>query len=128
MLDKKLEHAYPNRGALLTERKRLRDILTGSGWVTSAQLETALASRPAGRRLGEHLVLLGSITEQDLYAALSSQNNLPLGKPRPETVSVLVTRSIPAVVAPTFARVAVPHRGCRNSYVAGSELPGEQMA
>jgi adsorption protein B len=122
----KTEHAYPNRGALLTERKRLRDILTGSQWITPAQLETALASRPPGRRLGEHLVLLGSITEQDLYVALSLQNNLPLGKPRPEAVSVPVTRSIPAVVARRLR--VLPFRIAGGElYVAGSELPGEHM-
>ena len=32
-------------------------------------------------RLGEHLVGLGWLTEQDLYTAFSLQNNLPLGKP-----------------------------------------------
>jgi hypothetical protein len=122
----KTEHAYPNRGALVTERKRLRDILTGSQWITPTQLETALASRPPGRRLGEHLVLLGFITEQDLYAALSLQHNLPLGKPKPEAVSVPVTRSIPVVVARRLR--ALPFRIAGGElYVAGSELPGEHM-
>jgi adsorption protein B len=122
----KTEHAYPNRAALLTERKRLRDILTGSQWISPAQLETALASRPSGRRLGEHLLLLGMITEQDLYIALSLQNNLPLGKPDPESVSLPVTRSIPAVVARRW-RVLPFRIAAGELYVAGSELPVEQM-
>jgi adsorption protein B len=122
----KTEHAYPNRRALLTERKRLRDILTGSQWITAAQLETALVSRPAGRRLGEHLLLLGFITERELYAALSLQNNLPLGKPTPEAVSLPVTRSFPAGVARSLR--VLPFRVAGGElYVAGSELPGEHL-
>jgi adsorption protein B len=122
----KTEHAYPNRRALLAERKRLRDVLTGSQWITPAQLETALASRPLGQRLGEHLVRLGLITERELYAALGLQNNLPLGKPKPEAVSLPVTRSIPADVARRLR--VLPFRIAGSElYVAGSELPGENM-
>jgi len=122
----KTEHAYPSRAALMTERRRLRDVLAGSGWIAPAQLETALASRPAGRRLGEHLVSLGMISEQDLYTALSLQNNLPLGKPEPEAVSLPVTRSIPATIARRLR--VLPFRIAGGElYVAGSELPGEQM-
>ena len=122
----KTEHAYPNRIALMTERKRLRDILTGSRWITHVLLETALASRPPGQRLGEHLVALGLITERDLYAALSLQNGLPLGKPQPEAVSVPITRSFPALVARRLR--VLPFRIAGGElYVAGSELPGDQM-
>jgi hypothetical protein len=110
----------------MTERRRLRDVLAGSGWIAPAQLETALASRPAGQRLGEHLLSLGMISEQDLYAALSLQNNLPLGKPEPEAVSLAVTRALPAVIARRLR--VLPFRIAGGElYVAGSELPGEQM-
>lgn len=122
----KTEHAYPNRAALMTERKRLREILTGSAWITPEQLESALSSRPPGRRLGEHLLLLGMIGEEDLYLALSLQNNLPLGKPEPETVSVPVTRALPAAVARRWR--ILPFRIAGGElYLAGSELPGDQM-
>jgi adsorption protein B len=122
----KTEHAYPNPAALVTERKRLRDILTGSQWITPLQLEIALECRPEGRRLGDHLLLLGMITEQDLYTALSLQNNLPFGKPDPEAVSIPVTRSLPAVVARRLR--VLPFRIAGGElYVAGPELPGEKM-
>jgi adsorption protein B len=122
----KTDHAYPNRAALMTERRRLREVLAGSGWISRTQLETALASRPTGRRLGEHLVSLGMISEQDLYTALSLQNNLPLGKPEPEAVSLPVTRSIPATIARRWRLLPFRIAG-GELYVAGSELPGEQM-
>jgi hypothetical protein len=66
------------------------------------------------------------ITEQDLYAALSLQNNLPLGKPEPGSVSLPVTRSIPAVVARRW-RVLPFRIAAGELHVAGSELPVEQM-
>jgi adsorption protein B len=122
----KTDHAYPNRAALMTERRRLGEILAGSKWITLPQLETALASRPPGRRLGEHLLLLGLITEQDLYTALSLQNDLPSGKPQPESVSVPVTRALPSAVAKRL-RVLPFRISGGELYVAGSELPGEQM-
>jgi adsorption protein B len=122
----KTEHAYPTRAALMTERRRLREVLVQSGRLGQAQLEMALMSRPAGRRLGEHLLSLGMINERDLYTALSLQNNLPLGKPRPEAVSVPVTRSLPAVIARRLR--VLPFRIAGGElYLAGSELPGEQM-
>lgn len=122
----KTEHAYPNRAALMPERKRLREILVGSQWIAPDQLEAALASRPAGRRLGEHLLKLGLISEQDLYAALSLQNHLPLGKPAAHAVSVPVTRSIPSQVARRWS--VLPFRIVGGElYVAGSDLPGETM-
>jgi hypothetical protein len=122
----KTEHAYPNRAALMGNRKSLREILVGSQWITQEQLDEALATKPENRRLGEHLMGLGLLSEQDLYAALSLQNNLPLGKPDPESVSRPVTRSLPAAVARKWS--VLPFRiAAGELYVAGSELPDEAM-
>jgi len=66
----KTDHAYPNRAALLTNRKKLGEILAGGEWITHADLETALATQPPTRRLGEHLLLLGLITEE-IFTRLS---------------------------------------------------------
>ena len=66
------------------------------------------------------------ITERDLYTALSLQNNLPFGKPEPEAVSIPVTRSLPSVVARRL-RVLPFRIAAGELYIAGSELPGEQM-
>jgi bacteriophage N4 adsorption protein B len=122
----KTEHAYPNAAALKTDRKRLREILTGSQWITPDQLDAALLSRRPGQRLGEHLVGLGLLTEEDLYTALSLQNNLPLGKPEQDLVSIPVTRALPAAVARRLH--ILPFRiAAGELYIAGSELPGEEM-
>jgi len=122
----KTEHAYPSRAALLTDRKLLGEILTGSRWITQAELDAALASKPADQRLGEHLVNLGLIGEQDLCAALALQHNLPLGKPEAEAVSLKVTRAVPAAVARKWK--VLPFRiAAGEIYVAGSDLPGKEM-
>jgi bacteriophage N4 adsorption protein B len=122
----KTEHSYPNRMALIPERKLLGEILTGSQWISPEQLRTALVRKPATQRLGEYLVQRGLITQRDLYAALSLQNNLPCGKPEPASISKPVTRALPASVAKTWQ--VLPFRiAAGELYIAGAELPGEQM-
>ncbi len=122
----KTEHAYPNRMALADTHRRLGTILTGAQWITQAQLEAALDTQPSGVRLGEHLVAMGALAERDLYAALSLQNNLPLGIPEEDEVSVAVTRALPAAMARKWH--VLPFRiAAGEIFVAGSELPGVEM-
>lgn len=122
----KTEHAYPNRAALMGNRKSLREILVDSNWITQEQLDAALATKPEKRRLGEHLMQLGLLSERDLYTALSRQNNLPLGKPEPESVSRAITRTLPAAVSRKW-RVLPFRVAAGEIYVAGPELPDEAM-
>ncbi len=122
----KTDHAYPNRTALLTERKRLGEILTGSLWITPEQLESALLTKPGSVRLGEHLMALGLISEVNLYTALSLQNQLPLGKPEAEVVSIPVTRALPLAVSRRW-RVLPFRISAGEIYLAGAELPGDEM-
>jgi adsorption protein B len=122
----KTEHAYPTRSGMATERKRLGEILTGSAWLSPDQLDAALASKPGNKRLGEHLLTLGLITEQDLYAALSLQHNLPLGIPVTEAVSLSVTRALPAAVSRKWR--VLPFRIVAGElHLAGAELPDDEM-
>lgn len=122
----KTEHAYPNRAALMTDRRMLGEILTGNQWLTPEQLETALACKPPNRRLGEHLMKLGLIAEQELYMALSLQNNLPLGKPAPDTVSAVIARSLPAALARKW-RVMPFRIAAGELHLAGADLPDDEM-
>jgi hypothetical protein len=110
----------------MPKRKLLGEILTGSQWITPEQLAAAVASRQPGERLGECLVKQSLISEGDLYAALSLQNNLPLGKPDENIVSIPVTRTLPAAVSRRWR--AIPFRiSAGELYLAGSELPHEEM-
>jgi bacteriophage N4 adsorption protein B len=122
----KTEHAYPNRTALMTERKSLGEVLTGSQWITPAQLAAAHAAMAPGQRLGEYLIQHNLITEDDLYTALSLQNRLPLGKPDRKDVSIPVTRALPLAVSRKWS--VLPFRISGGElYLAGSELPGEEL-
>jgi len=110
----------------MRERKIVGDILVRSQRITPEDLDAALASKPQERRLGEHLLILGLITEKDLYTALGLQNDLPMGKPEPDAISVPVTRSLPADLAKRLR--VLPFRIAGGElYVAGSEVPDEQM-
>lgn len=61
--------------AVLREKKRLGDILTASGTITSNQLESALQEQKkiTGKKLGELLVDMGITTELDIATALKEQ-------------------------------------------------------
>ncbi len=111
---------------MANDRRRLGEILTGSEWISAEQLDSALASKPADQRLGEHLVALGLITERDLYAALSLQHNLPLGIPDEERVSLPVTRTLPAAVSKKW-RVLPFRIAAGELHVASPELPDDDM-
>ena len=69
---------------------------------------------------------LGLITEGDLYDALALQNHLPVGKPDVASVSVPVTRALPAAMARKW-RVLRFRISAGELYMAGSELPGDAM-
>ena len=73
----KTDHAYPSRAVLLAHKRRLGEILVGSGQVTASALRQALETRPSGVRLGAQLVRLGHLQEMQLYEALSLQQGCP---------------------------------------------------
>jgi adsorption protein B len=95
----KTEHAYPSRSALIAQRRFLGEILVGSAYVDQEDLDAALATQPAGTRLGEHLIAMGKLSEEELYEALSLQQHLPLAIVDAGAVPLRVARSLPAHIA-----------------------------
>lgn len=91
----KTDHAYPSRNALAGHRRKLGEVLTGSGYLGEDALARALRNQPPGVRLGEYLIALGEISEHDLYEALSLQQSLPSGDLGPEAVEAPLTRLLP---------------------------------
>lgn len=123
----KTEHAYPSRTALLEHKRRLGEILAGSGYVDESDLEQALATKPAGIRLGEHLVQLGRITEEELYEALSLQQSLPAGRLDPWVVNTNVARALPKQVIRDWQ--VLPFRIAAGSmHLASPEIPTDEMS
>jgi len=122
----KTEHNYPNRTALFEQRRKLGEILVGSGYLEAAVLEGALAGQPAGMRIGEWLVRQGKLSVEHLYEALALQANVPLGRPSVEEISIPTTRTLPARVCRALKmlpfRVVAGHL-----YIAGVELPDNEQ-
>jgi type IV pilus assembly protein PilB len=62
--------------------KRLGEIFTHSGLITSEQLDEALADQvKSGKHLGELLVERGYVTERDVAEAIATQFSLPYLSP-----------------------------------------------
>jgi bacteriophage N4 adsorption protein B len=85
---RKTDHVYP--------RPRLREVLVRLGMVSLTDIEAAASTRPEGMRLGEHLIQLRKLTEENLYRALSVQAGIPAGRVDVRDVDRLATRLLPA--------------------------------
>lgn len=123
----KTEHAYPSRSALLEHKRKLGEILAGSGYVPECDVLHALATQPAGTRLGEYLIKLGKITEDELYEALSLQHSLPVGRLEPWVISRSAARSLPRHVVHSWQ--VLPFRiESGNLFVASPEIPSDELS
>ena len=61
----------------MNKKKRLGDILIAAGKITVSQLEYALKSqRDSGKKLGEVLVDIGIINEEDIVNAIEEQTGI----------------------------------------------------
>lgn len=122
----KTEHAYPSRSALVEHKRKLGEILVGSGYAEESGVRLALESLPAGMRLGEHLVQLGVITEDELYEALSLQQSLPAGRIEPWIVNNNVARALPRRVVRDWH--VLPFRISSGSmFLASPEIPNDDV-
>jgi hypothetical protein len=118
----KTAHAYPNRAALLATRRRIGEILVGSGYVSAAALEAALESVAPKTRIGEHLVQLRWLSEDALYEALSLQQALPIIRLDAAEVPVPVARALPRAVVKEWR--VLPFRVADGAlHIAGPEPP-----
>lgn len=122
----KTEHAYPTRNALAEHRRRLGEILVGSGYIDESQLAAAIVNQPAGVRLGEHLVAQGAISQQDLYEGLSLQQSLPTGDLALDSVDAPVARLLPRRLIREW-RVLPFLIDSGNLFLASPELPTDEM-
>ena len=123
----KTEHAYPSRSALVEHKRKLGEILVGSAYVEEFDLLRALETQPAGVRLGEHLVKLGLLSEEDLYEALSLQQSLPAGRLEPWVISANVARALPRRVVRDWK--VLPFRIASGSlFLASPEVPTDELS
>ncbi len=123
----KTDHAYPSRTALLADKRRLGEILVGSGVLTRSALAAALETRPPSLRLGEHLVNTGVLKQESVYQALSLQQSLPLASVDPSAVPAEIAHALPARVVKRWK--VQPFRVEEgNLFLAGPEIPTAEMS
>jgi adsorption protein B len=118
----KTEHAYPNRATLLGNKRKLGEILVGSGRLPEQALATALTECKPGVRLGEFLVESGRLDAESLYKALSFQQGLPLAEVEASAIPWSVARCLPEQVMKKW--LVLPFRVADgNLFVASPEAP-----
>ena len=88
---RKTDHVYP--------RPRLGELLVRMQSVPIGDVETAAGMLPKGMRLGEYLVGLRKLSEENLYRALSLQSGIPAGPVGMREVDRPATRAFPAEVS-----------------------------
>ncbi len=103
----KTEHAYPNLNSISDRRRRLGEILIGTGVLSGEQLEFALAAKTQTKRIGEQLLHLGMITEDQLCLALSLQHGLPSRPVESWEVPQEVARTLPAQMSRSLGMLAI---------------------
>jgi len=116
----------PTRPALTEHKRKLGEILVGSGYVSQDDVHSALRSVPPGVRLGEHLLQLGALTEDELYVALSVQQSLPSGRIEPRGINRNVARSLPRRLIRDY-RVLPFRVASGNLFLASPEIPSDDL-
>ncbi len=122
----KTEHAFPTRAALARHKRRLGEVLAGSGFVTQLEIDAALARPNDSQRLGEFLMGEGLVSEEQLYQALCLQHGLPPGPESVEAIRHESTRVLPAHIADAWRMLAFDIEPGRIR-IAVDDIPSEAL-
>lgn len=118
----KTEHAYPNRDALTQQRGLLSEVLLQSRIVTQEQLDEVLPLLAEGGDLGNLLLMMGMVSEEDLCRARSLHAGLVSGRVEARQVKSRVVRALPRHVIRKFGVLPVGLNEGR-LLVAGASVP-----
>ena len=122
----KTEHMYPSQAALRVHKRPLGEILVRAGFISEAQLASALDSKPPETPFGEHLVRSGLLRETQLYQALGMQQNVPFEKLDSGRIPLSIARALPGAFSRKWR--VLPFRIAEGRmYVAGPEFPDDEM-
>ena len=98
-MDHPRQSGVPMSEAPASQRRFLTEILLDAGVVTRVQIEAALAHQAeTGRRIGETLVGLGLVSEEDIAWALARQLGLSFVDVRGESLDHDLVRAFPEPV------------------------------
>jgi type IV pilus assembly protein PilB len=91
---------------------RIGELLTKAKLLTTEQLEQALEEqKQSGGRIGEHLIRLGYVTEEDILDCLSQQYGVPSINLQHFEIDGSIIRLIPADVARKYQFIPVSKTG-----------------
>lgn len=115
---RKTDHVYP--------RARLGELLVRMRTLAQGDVERAARDLPKGLRIGEYLVQLQMLSEENLYQALSLQAGIPVGLLSSGGVDRLATRALP-VEAVRHWKV-LPYRvETGRLHVATADVPSQEL-
>ncbi|HET8548555.1 MAG TPA: glycosyl transferase family protein, partial [Bryobacteraceae bacterium] len=120
----KTAHNYPSREALSEHKRPLRDILIGAAYAEESEIEAALASKPGGVELTDHLVAAGILSEDDLVEVLSLREGLPIAAVQAHEIPRRTGRALPARVVRQW-QVLPFQIETGTLYVAAPRLPAD---
>ncbi len=124
---RKTEHVYPIHQAAEPGRARIGEILVRLGAIPADVVEKAVADKPESLRIGEYLVFLQQLSEENLYRALSVQGGIPLGAPKHGEVNRMATRMLPVEAALRWK--VLPYRvDLGQLHLVTPECPSAEMA
>ena len=99
---------------------RIGELLTKAKLLTKEQLEKALdEQKQSGGRIGEHLVRLGFVTEEDILDCLSQQYGVPSINLQHFEIDESIIRLIPADVARKYQFIPVSKTGATLTVAMG---------
>jgi adsorption protein B len=121
---RKTDHNYP--ACHTTGQTRLGEVLVRMRAISLKDLDAARATCPPGIRLGQHLMKLRKLKEEQLYQALSAQAGLALGVPDDGEVVAAATRALPAETIRRFS--VLPYRvDFGQLHLVTTEVPSPRM-
>ncbi len=99
---------------------RIGELLTKAKLLTNEQLERALdEQKQSGGRIGEHLIRLGYVTEEDILDCLSQQYGVPSINLQHFEIDDSIIRLIPADVARKYQFIPVSKTGATLTVAMG---------
>ncbi len=123
----KTAHAYPSRARRAYRMPRLGEILLARGGALGARrLRKALAGRLPGERIGAALLRDQSITETELYRALSRQQEIPFLTLSPAAVEARAAGSLPPGLADDLRILPYRMDALQRLWIATPETPSPQ--
>ncbi len=109
----------------MAKNLRIGEVLLESGAITQEQLDEALKAQKADRskKLGQHLIDLGFVSEETMLIALSEKLGYPVISIETYQVNVDAVAKIPVELAKKYSMIAIDFKDDGNTLVVATNDP-----